>query len=168
MVNKIIKKGFFLALLACISTLQVQAEIYKCVNKQGKTFYNDKSCPAYDKETQIKAVKDPINGYVPPAFVKDKEGKGKILVIGGDASKELKKSTEKKKPSKDENTNLLKSSNSTIAGGSPYVAPISDSGRVFSSSSNNNKPGGEAGEQSNNPKISALPRVELKVEQREY
>jgi len=161
----IIKKSVYLALLACLPALQVQAEIYKCVNKQGKTFYNDKACPIYDKETKIKAVKDPKNGYIPPIFVKDKEGKGKTIVIGRDASKEFKKSIDDKDAPKDEHSSPLNGEGSKVAGSAPYAAPVSDSGRVPSSSAKNNISEGGSKKPSD---IAVLPRVELKVEHREY
>ncbi len=41
------------------------AGIFKCTNKAGKIFYNDKPCPTNHNEKKIKAVKDPKNGYIP-------------------------------------------------------------------------------------------------------
>ena len=62
---------------------EVQATIYKCVNLQGNTYYNDKPCPRIDDETKFKAVKDPVNGYIPPAFVKDiQKAKANGVVVG--------------------------------------------------------------------------------------
>ncbi len=46
--------------------MQTQAGIYKCVDPQGVTVYLDKPCPVEDKETEMRAVKDPENGYKPP------------------------------------------------------------------------------------------------------
>ena len=59
--------------------LQATAEIYKCENIKKEIFYNDKPCPALDKETEIAAVKDPKNGYVYPTFSLDKDKKNKDL-----------------------------------------------------------------------------------------
>lgn len=42
-----------------------QAAIFKCVNSQEEVYYNDKPCPVNDKETELKAVKDPTNVYIP-------------------------------------------------------------------------------------------------------
>lgn len=69
-------------------TEQVHAEIFKCINEQGAIFYNDKPCPVKDTETQIKAVKDPKNGYV-PAFVVEKteENSADGIIVGGGSSK---------------------------------------------------------------------------------
>ncbi len=95
-------------------TEQANAEIFKCVNPKGVVFYNDKSCPKKDKETQIKAVKDPSNGYIPPAFVEQKEGKGNRGVVVGETSGRELIST-KKEPSEDQqqaNNNSSQRSNS--------------------------------------------------------
>ncbi len=69
-------------------TGSVQAEIYKCVNAEGGTFYNDKPCPKTDEETKLKAAKDPKNGYIPPKFIPLEEGNGtKGIVIGKQSGK---------------------------------------------------------------------------------
>lgn len=57
-----------------ITSQMVSAEIFKCTNKQGAVFYNDKPCPKNDKEKKINAVKDPKNGYIPKIH-QDKEVK---------------------------------------------------------------------------------------------
>ena len=65
-------------------TVDAQATIYKCVNLNAEVYYNDKPCPLTDIESQIKAAKDPVGGYIPPAFVKDDEGVGtKGVLVGG-------------------------------------------------------------------------------------
>lgn len=46
----------------------VDAEIFKCTSKQGKVYYNDKSCPVESDEKKIQNEKDPVNGYIPPTF----------------------------------------------------------------------------------------------------
>ncbi len=44
----------------------VNAEIFKCVNTKGATYYNDKPCPRSNEETKIRGVKDPKGGFIPP------------------------------------------------------------------------------------------------------
>ncbi len=44
-----------------ISSGMVHAKIYKCENKGGKVYYNDKPCPKNQKESIIKNQKDPLN-----------------------------------------------------------------------------------------------------------
>ena len=71
-------------------SINAQAAIYKCVNTKSKVYYIDKPCPKKDEETEFKAVKDPQNGYKPPAFEEDKVEKAKEgIVVGGDSSKKL-------------------------------------------------------------------------------
>jgi hypothetical protein len=41
------------------------AEIFKCTNKQGKVYYNDKPCPVESDEEKIQNEKDPSSGYAP-------------------------------------------------------------------------------------------------------
>jgi len=73
-----IKPTSICILIGCTVLAQVsiifpaQAEIYKCTSKQGKVYYNDKPCPVETKEKKIQNEKDPVNGYVPPAFVAHK------------------------------------------------------------------------------------------------
>ncbi len=52
-----------------LSVSTASAEIFKCTNSKGKIYYNDKACPTNQKEKKLNAVKDPVNGYVPPAIV---------------------------------------------------------------------------------------------------
>ena len=55
-----------LGLLAQLSiVLPAHAEIFKCTNKQGKVYYNDKPCPVESDEKKLQNEKDPVNGYVP-------------------------------------------------------------------------------------------------------
>lgn len=65
------------------------AEIYKCTNKQGSVYYNDKPCPVEDDEKKINNEKDPVNGYVPPGFVKDKGAQRKGAMVGERHSRAL-------------------------------------------------------------------------------
>ena len=44
-----------------ISSGMVHAKIYKCENKEGKVYYNDKPCPKNLKESTFKNLKDPLN-----------------------------------------------------------------------------------------------------------
>ena len=67
-----------LALMAVIFAQAAQmtaasAEIFKCTNKAGKVFYNDKPCPSLDDEKKMRSEKDVVNGYVPPAITEDKK-----------------------------------------------------------------------------------------------
>lgn len=45
----------------------VEAEIFKCTNKTGDVYYNDKPCPIKDDEKKIRNEKDVLNGYTPSA-----------------------------------------------------------------------------------------------------
>ena len=75
-------------LLMCV---EAQAAIYKCINPQAEVYYNDKPCPVTAIESQMKAVKDPVGGYIPVPFSPSniaekgmqKSGK-KGLIIGDD------------------------------------------------------------------------------------
>lgn len=59
------------------------AEIFKCTNKAGKVYYNDKPCPMNQKEKKIQASKDPVNGYIPKT-------QPVAPLVGKDASKNKK------------------------------------------------------------------------------
>lgn len=63
--NKIIMFSSLL-LVPLLLNLEAQASIYKCVNAKTEVYYNDKPCAAKDKEQEFNAVKDPVNGYIPP------------------------------------------------------------------------------------------------------
>jgi len=52
--------------------VNAHATIYKCVNINANVYYNDKPCPKNDIERQLKSVKDPVGGYIPPEFVEQK------------------------------------------------------------------------------------------------
>lgn len=79
-------------LIICVPTTMVQAEIYKCVDSSGKVFYADKSCPEGNVETELRAIKDPKNGYIPPEFVPDViNGKQTGIVVGNNQQKINKK-----------------------------------------------------------------------------
>lgn len=71
-------------------SMEAQAKIYKCVNTEGKVYYNDKPCPVTSIEKEMKAAKDPVDGYVPPKFVPDAPEEGsKGIMIGDDSSREI-------------------------------------------------------------------------------
>ena len=68
------------------------ATIFKCVNEQGATYYNDKPCPKNNEETKLKATKDPKNGYKFPGSKAKKENKEKT-VAGASVKNSVLKST---------------------------------------------------------------------------
>lgn len=91
---KQVKKLFF-GLFVTSGVLLVQstimspaeAEIYKCTNKKGAIYYNDKPCPVEDAEKKIKNEKDVVDGYVPSAPVTNKSiDQGKGISVGGETS----------------------------------------------------------------------------------
>lgn len=87
------KKQLFKSLFVLLVLCQSQngfAAIFKCVSAQGKTYYNDKVCPKSDKETQLKNVKDPKGGYIPPPLkaknIDNENGNVSNKVIVGEKS----------------------------------------------------------------------------------
>lgn len=76
---------FFLGLTITAAPASAAA-IYKCVSKDGKTYFNDKPCPVNNAETEFKAVKDPVNGYIPPEFVPKPIVKQNSGVVIGEVS----------------------------------------------------------------------------------
>lgn len=84
---KNIKIAIYVFVMVSVQFMFVQAaeaEIFKCENIQGKVFYNEKPCPVNEKETELKPVKDPKNGYIPPTLIEKKETVVKQGVIVGD------------------------------------------------------------------------------------
>jgi len=77
------------------------ANIFKCINKKGDVYYNDKPCPVTDKETKLKNIKDPKSKYIPKPFIEKKEvdEENKGIVVG----KELQTEVESNKKKKDNN-----------------------------------------------------------------
>ena len=70
-----------LGLLAQLSImLPAHAEIFKCTNKQGKVYYNDKPCPVESDEEKLQNEKDPVNGYVPDFSDKKKASSKKSFI----------------------------------------------------------------------------------------
>lgn len=95
---------FGLLLGFMITSYPVHANIYKCVNKKGAIYYNDKPCPKKDKEIELKAVKDPKSRYIPKhiAEKKDVVSSNKGIIVGEGISKNMAKK-DKSKKNKDEN-----------------------------------------------------------------
>lgn len=60
--------GIVLVASQAILVKPAQAEIFKCKKPSGEVFYNDKPCPVDDEETEMRAVKDPENGYIPAPY----------------------------------------------------------------------------------------------------
>jgi len=89
----IMKNKYNSILFSCLMALSyiavmpetAHAAIFKCVDKQGATYYNDKSCPAEDEETKLKAIKDPKNSNKFSYSVIEKKDKRKFAA--GDIAK---------------------------------------------------------------------------------
>jgi hypothetical protein len=159
--NKISPTSLSIALLIAVPLLmtqQVQAEIYKCVNEKGTVFYKDKPCPVYDKETQLKSVKDPVNGYTPPEYIEEKESsRSKGVVVG--------ENVENKQVSFDMKDSKKQDSGSSGGGGSGAKDKEKDD-----YVSDNQSAGGDVSEgvsDRSTPKIAPnlLPRVPLIIEE---
>ena len=87
---KLLLSVFIVVTQVVIFTGTAQATIFKCDNTEGATFYNDKPCPKIDVETKLKAVKDPVGGYIPPKFEPDVVTSGsKGVLIGKDDKPKL-------------------------------------------------------------------------------
>jgi len=97
--TKITYLSFFMIIGFLLAPNLTKAAIFKCVNKKGDVYYNDKPCPENNKETKLKAVKDPKNGYVPKPFVeKIEEVKSvKGIVVGNDDTKKKESKNDAKK-----------------------------------------------------------------------
>ncbi len=67
------------------------AAIFKCINKKGDVYYNDKPCPVDNKETKLKNIKDPKNGYIPKPALKQKKKTLTTtgIVVGKNTSNEV-------------------------------------------------------------------------------
>ncbi len=84
--------SFVLSAQATFADKKTDASIFKCINSKGAVYYNDKPCPKRDKETRIKAVKDPVNGVLTqaplesPVFGKTKQTQVSVK-IGGNVGK---------------------------------------------------------------------------------
>jgi len=95
----------------------VEAEIFKCTNKQGAVYYNDKPCPVLDDEKKMRAEKDVINGYVPSRLKEIKVEQRKGAIVGGNTPRTARQFPEQnEKPS--ELQNDKSSSSGSGSGGS--------------------------------------------------
>ena len=158
---KILCKYFSITLVTILlSVIQnADAAIYKCVNAEGKTYYNDKACPQSDKQTQLQNVKDPVGGYIPPAFVEDEKQKiSKGVVIGESADSKNTNATSKDLSEDESSSNFNDGTNSTASNDNSTdngVENIIES--AYSNATNRRTKQSDTG---NKP----LPRVPLKVE----
>lgn len=99
--NRLIKSALLSVLLVQTVLLSsAHAEIFKCTNKEGKVFYNDKPCPSLDDEKKMRSEKDVVNGYVPPVLKEGKKQPNKMDNQTLRKSIESPKQTNKKKKSK--------------------------------------------------------------------
>ena len=137
--NKTIKSLYFptVILFLGFTSLSVQAAIYKCENESGKTFYVDKPCPVNNTETELQAVKDPINGYIPPEFVLDKpDGLKKGVVIGkevesSDNKNDKSNDSDSINGSQDNSSNSLTNSDSPNQSESEIASERTESDKLF-------------------------------------
>jgi len=92
------------------------ANIFKCVNNKGAVYYNDKPCPKKDKETELKAVKDPKSRYIPTPYPKIKENtqKSKGIVVGDDLAKDKDQKTDSKNRKKQDLTSNSDTAKKTL------------------------------------------------------
>ncbi len=82
----------FIALTSISISIGVQqnadAAIFKCVNAKAEVYYNDKPCPVGEVERQLRSIKDPKGGYIPPAFTADVKAQGSKGVVVGEKTDE--------------------------------------------------------------------------------
>ncbi len=64
----ILVASFVLAPQVIFADKKQDASIFKCINNKEEVYYNDKPCPVRDKETKIRAVKDPANKSLTKAY----------------------------------------------------------------------------------------------------
>ena len=108
--------------------IEAQASIYKCVNAKAEVYYNDKPCPLNDKESKIKAVKDPEGGYIPPKFVADPVvNPSKGIVVGSSSEKKANSIGNKKSESSTSNSSNSSSSSSNSSSNNDNSADSSNS-----------------------------------------
>ncbi len=127
-------KYFFLiiATIAYVLTVNIaQAAIFKCVNNQGATYYNDRPCPVSNKETLMRAAKNPKGGYVPPQFVAEQQKAKKRGVVVGAGSKSTKLNK-----NQNNNSNQANSSNSNSNNNSVNGSTASEKSQTSNSSNN--------------------------------
>lgn len=124
------------------SVLTAQAAIYKCASDKKGIYYIDKPCPAVDRETKFNAVKDPKNGYVPPAFKKDKEPEvtAKGIVVGRENSVNVDPSKATDDQSKVSNLSQANSKSSGSGSGSgSQIDPVKPNGSDIVNNSSTQK-----------------------------
>lgn len=109
MKHKIIKLSS-LIIVPLLFIAEAQATIYKCVNAKAEVYYNDKPCPVSEIERQLKSVNDPEGGYIPPAFVSDKEKTASKSAVVGSTSERTINKTEKETS---DNSNTARSNGSS-------------------------------------------------------
>ena len=141
-------------------SIEAQATIYKCVNATNtKVYYNDKPCAVTEIEKQIKAVKDPEGGYIPPAFVKDEENTNNKGVVVGDGTDNQQNSSNVKQSRSEEQAAMQ--AGGSYATGNNLTQSSSDNQSIdFSSTSTSSS---KSRIQKNVSGI-LLPSVPLKVE----
>ena len=125
-----------LALVPLFFTLEVQATIYKCVNVNAEVYYNDKPCPVSDIERQLKSVKDPEGGYIPPDFVSDSELTGSKGAVVGSTSERSVNKTEKE--SSDSSSKGSNNSGSVSSSQSSSASKQDGSNSTSQTKTNNN------------------------------
>ncbi len=103
--ERLIRPALLIVLLVqSVQLTSVNAEIFKCTNKAGKVFYNDKPCPSLDDEKKMRSEKDVVNGYIPPVLKEKKESLKKSNNLVSRGGLELIKQTKKNKKSKAESS----------------------------------------------------------------
>jgi len=135
----------FIVMTLCHSQTAFSA-IFKCVNAQGKTYYNDRACPKNEKETQFRNIKDPKNGYVPPSLKSEhKAGSNNGVVVGSALERDLEKELNNKL---DSGRSVKRSSSGASAStsSSNQNSPTSSTKQsIDSSNSNSNSTVGSGG-----------------------
>ncbi len=159
MKNKALRVIFvmFLASSFTVVSDDANATIYKCVDTEGKTYYNDKSCPKSENQTQLKNIKDPIGGYIPPAFKIDNEVKASNgVLVGKVAGRGINKSSSNDDNEAKVNSN---SNSSSSSDSSDNVGTDSDEGIIKKTQSGNDIRRKKTG-----ARKKPLPTIPLKVE----
>ncbi len=104
------------------------AAIFKCINKKGDVYYNDKPCPINNKETKLKNIKDPKNGYIPKYVLKQekKVQTTRGIVVGKNTSNEAGPKDKAKKRANEEfraeNTNNKKQNSKQVDSAQSFTA----------------------------------------------
>ena len=112
--NKIISLSYLAVSLVLLAPSLSYATIFKCIDKKGEVYYNDKPCPINAKETKLKNIKDPKSKYIPKSFVEKKEGLvTKGIVVGKESTKNIDSIGKNKKRKNEEFSSKESSSNKT-------------------------------------------------------